>query len=116
MTGFLTDGFLWRSWLDAGAPGSFWSFWSLGSEVLLMLDLLEDGAVAGLSPRRMEARLEEGGGASGRLRGGGAPRLVLEMLTTLLRPCCSEEVRVRTDELDGDVFFFVLVSSGTSLC
>lgn len=145
ITGFRTDGFLCKSWFwsrpAAGAPGTFWSFGSLGS--LLTLDRRDDGTVAGLSPRRMEALLglvggveprPLEGGISGRLTRDGAPRLGLEMGTTRLRPCCSEWVRVRTDlpageELVGGAgleeeaaflfslaVFFFLVSSGTSLC
>lgn len=68
---------------------------------MLMLDRRDDGAVAGLSARRMEPRLMEGG-FSGRLPRDGAPRLGLEMSTTRLRPCCSESVRVRTDRPAGE--------------
>lgn len=112
ITGFRTDGFLCKSWFwSRPAPGTFWSFGSLGSGGLLMLDRRDDGAVAGLSARRMEAllRFEGGveprlmeGGFSGRLPRDGAPRLGLEMGTTRLRPCCSESVRVRTDRPAGE--------------
>lgn len=115
--GFRMDGFLCKSWFcsreDVRVPETFWSFESLGSGVLLMLERRDEGAVEGLSPRRRVVLLRldmdtlagvtamEGprwlpGGFSERLPRDGVPRLVLEMGTTRLMPWFSELVRVRT--------------------
>lgn len=114
VNGFRTDGFLCKSWFfsraDLCVPGTLWSFESLGSGALLILEHRDEGAVDGLSPRRTEvllrleavgvAVLEEPrwwpGGFSGRLTKEEAPRLILEIGTTRLMPWFSELVRVRT--------------------